>query len=430
MDKIKKFLLMLLVLLLPYHHQIISVVLSDFWFLRYWKEAVISILFLITCIQIGMGKKKLKISLYEKTLLLFMAVIFLFVCISDSKYQALYISRIYFMPMLLVPVVKYTDITKKDIRRAICMVMASTIILCIWGIIQAQVLGDSFLVSLGYRTQRVNHTLRLKNEFYILGGGFMQRVVSTFAAPNTCGMYLSIVLVIMVYLNKPMEINKYYTYISEGIITLTLLLTFSRTSWIACGAALLVHVALFVKWDKSKRKKVAIYTAGGALIVVVADLLILHTGVVMAAVKLLGNTITGKDTSLLGHLNSWVESIVKIFHHPLGFGLGNNGPRAMLFLKKPHLTESSYFLMAYETGILGAIIYFSSYLVAVWDNRKLCTKTGNKNMAMIFSVLLIMGLGYLSLPFVQDFELLVFMYLIVALQYNQWIIDGMILERK
>lgn len=419
MEKIKKILIMALVLLLPYHHQIIYVLLSDVGVLKYWKECIIALLVLITFIQIVTGKKKLSISRFEILLLFFMAVVFIYVCISDSKYQALYISRIYFMPMFLVPVIRYTDITKEELKTAMYVVMANTIIICIWGIVQAQFLGDQFLVDLGYRTQRVNHMLKLKNEFYILGGGFMQRVAGTFAAPNTCGMYLAIIISLTMFFNKDMEINKVYTYITLGLSALTLLLTFSRTSWIACFAALILYFVLFVKWDKKTWKKVISYCVAGIILVVIADILIIHSGIIMAGFKLLFNTVTGRDSSLIGHLSSWGESVIKIFRHPLGLGLGNNGPRAMKFLKKPNLTESSYFLMAYEVGILGAVLYFSSYVIAALDNIKLYKNTNNKRVLVILSVLIIILTGYLSLPFIQDFEILVLVYIIVSLQYNK-----------
>ncbi|MDE6252693.1 MAG: O-antigen ligase family protein [Lachnospiraceae bacterium] len=429
MEKIKKILIMALILLLPYHHQIIYVVMSDFGILRFWKEIVIALLVVITFIQIVTGKKKINISLFEILLIVFMAAVFVYVCVSSSKYQAMYISRIYIMPMFLVPVIKYTDITKQDLKNAIYVVMANTIIICIWGIFQAQFLGDEFLVDLGYRTQRVNHMIKLKNEFYILGGGFMQRVASTFAAPNTCGMYLAIVISIVTFLNKDMQINKVYTYITLGISAVTLLLTFSRTSWIACLAALMVHFILFVKWDKKTWKKVIICGVSAAMLVVIADILIIRSGIVMAGFKLIFNTVTGRDSSLIGHFSSWGESVIRIFKHPLGLGLGNNGPRAMKFIKKPNLTESSYFLMAYEVGILGAALYFSSYIIATLDNIRLYKETNNKKVLVILSVLIIIYLCYLSLPFIQDFEILVLTYIIVSLQYNKSLTDNLTEER-
>ncbi|MDE6233457.1 MAG: hypothetical protein K2M60_08965, partial [Lachnospiraceae bacterium] len=127
MEKIKKILIMALILLLPYHHQIIYVVMSDFGILRFWKEIVIALLVVITFIQIVTGKKKINISLFEILLIVFMAAVFVYVCVSSSKYQAMYISRIYIMPMFLVPVIKYTDITKQDLKNAIYVVMANTI---------------------------------------------------------------------------------------------------------------------------------------------------------------------------------------------------------------------------------------------------------------------------------------------------------------
>ena len=149
------------------------------------------------------------------------------------------------------------------------------------------------------------------------------------------------------------------------------------------------------------------------------DKLLIHTSVVNAFTTLLYNTFTGKDSSFLGHWNSWLDSIENMFKHPLGLGLGKNGPRAKLFIDNPNLTESSYFLMEYEVGIIGAIVYFGGYVRVIMDNVKTYRETKRNEILVITAVVMVMLIGYLSLPFVQDFELLVMFYIVASLQYNR-----------
>ncbi len=422
MEKFKKILLLLLILALPYHFQVISILLSDVGVLKLWKEMVIGVLFLITLYQLITGKKKFKISTFEIMLVVFMAIIFIYVCFSHSMYHALYISRIYFVPLLLVPIIKYTDIDKKEIAFVLKLVMINGIILCVWGVFQAHILGDSFLIDMGYQTKRVHHGLRLKNEFYMLGGGYMQRVTSTFAAPNTYGMFLTIMISVVLFVYKKLGINKIFAYITIAVSLITLVLTFSRTSWVACVA---VFVLCFIT-NTDKTQKMLVVKAGIACVVVavlyiVIDKLLIHTSVVNAFTTLLYNTFTGKDSSFLGHWNSWLDSIENMFKHPLGLGLGKNGPRAKLFIDNPNLTESSYFLMEYEVGIIGAIVYFGGYVRVIMDNVKTYRETKRNEILVITAVVMVMLIGYLSLPFVQDFELLVMFYIVASLQYNRCI---------
>ena len=417
LNRIKKYLLLLLILLLPYHHLVISVLLKDLGFLKFWKELVIAVLVAITFFERLWKRKRPDFNIVEWLSVLFIAVMAVYTLISDNKYQAAYIARIYIMPVFLVFVVRRMEITKEDIRKTLYAVVVNTIILCVWGVFQAHVLEDDFLIGLGYQTQRVSHMIKLKNEFYMLGGDFMQRVTSTFAAPNTFGMYLAMVVTLMVYLKDDLRLNRKFYYVSAGICIATLILTFSRTSWICCAVALVVFYIEYINWTKEMWIKIVKFTLAGAAVFVVFDLLILRTGIVVGMYRLVFNTITGRDSSLIGHITSLGDSIVKIVENPLGLGLGNNGPRAKLFLKKPNLVESSYSLMAYEVGIIGMIIYFAGYFAALRDNVMKFRNDKDKFILSVRGIILIMLVGFLSLPFIQDFELTVFTYIYIALQY-------------
>lgn len=419
LDRIKKALLLLLVLLLPYHYQIFSVVLADVSVLKLWKEVVIGVLLIITLIQIIKKDVEYKISLFEKIMVAFIGIVVIYICVSGAPLRGLFISRIYFVPMLLVPVVRTTKITKDDLKKAMILVMANMIINCAWGIFQAYVLKGEFLIELGYGTKRVNHGLKLRNEFYVYGGGYMQRVTGTFAAPNTFGMYLAFFIVLLVYLGEKLNVNKKYTYVTQFIMVVTLFLTFSRTSWIACFAGVAIHFGLNNKKINKKKIFMGIALAiVAAVLAIVADYFVVKTGIGKAMASLLYNTVTGRDSSFNGHLDSWVDSVVKVAKHPLGLGLGKNGPRALKFIKYPNLTESSYFLMIFEVGIIGAGVYIASFVVACKDSISKYKETGKKEVMSMFAIVIMLGIAFLTLPYVQDFELLVMVYLIISIQYN------------
>ena len=73
--------------------------------------------------------------------------------------------------------------------------------------------------------------------------------------------------------------------------------------------------------------------------------------------------------------------------------------------------------MAYEVGIIGMIIYFAGYFAALRDNVMKFRNDKDKFILSVRGIILIMLVGFLSLPFIQDFELTVFTYIYIALQY-------------
>ena len=72
-------------------------------------------------------------------------------------------------------------------------------------------------------------------------------------------------------------------------------------------------------------------------------------------------------------------------------------------------------------GIIGAIVYFGGYVRVIMDNVKTYRETKRNEILVITAVVMVMLIGYLSLPFVQDFELLVMFYIVASLQYNRCI---------
>lgn len=427
--KWQKWLLALLIILLPYHTMGTYILKDNLPFIKFWKECIIGILFILFLVNIIQDYKKDKHiyrpNIFEIIVLAFILVEIFYICISHNIYQAAYIGRIYFMPLLLIPVVRCMEMTKGYLNKLLKLVMANTVLLSLWGLIQCQFLGDRFLMKLGYATTKKWGPLRLNDEFYLAKLGDFQRLVSTFAAPNTCGLYLAIVLIVILFLYKKLKINKGFAYVTIGITAVSLIVTFSRTSWIAVCIGLLVYSFSMIKWTKYKLLKVMKIASIILLVVVLLDGIFLSFNITMAIVHLLVSTINGNDSSMNGHINSYIISIKNIFMHPLGMGMGENGPRALVFMKKPNLTESAYFLMAYEVGIIGSILYFGSYIKVLFDNLREFKQKRNKGRLFISAVILVVLTGFLALPFVQDFEILVFVFIIMALQYNQSLINIM-----
>lgn len=427
--KWQKWLLSVLLLLLPYHTMFTYVIGDTVPGIRFWKEGIIGILFILFLIKIFQDYRQTKClykpNVFELILIVYIIIEFIYIGISNNVYQAAYIGRIYFMPLLLVPVVRCMEFSESYFRRLLKLIMANTAVLSLWGLIQCQFLGDGFLMKLGYPTTTKWGPLRLNDEFYIARLGNFQRLVSTFAAPNTCGLYLAIVLLVTLFMYKKLNINRVFVSVCVAFTAAALLVTFSRTAWIAVCAGLMIYSFNMITWTRKKLLLVLKIAGMILLVFIILDGIFLSFEISMAIIHLVVSTINGKDSSVNGHIDSLVASVENIFMHPLGMGMGENGPRALVFMKKPNLTESAYFLMTYEVGIIGSIVYFGSYVKVLYDNIREFRSRRNSRRLFISAVILIVMTGFISLPFVQDFEILVYAFAVMALQYNSSVIMHM-----
>ena len=305
--KWQKWLLSVLLLLLPYHTMFTYVIGDTVPGIRFWKEGIIGILFILFLIKIFQDYRQTKClykpNVFERILIVYIIIEFIYIGISNNVYQAAYIGRIYFMPLLLVPVVRCMEFSESNFRRLLKLIMANTAVLSLWGLIQCQFLGDGFLMKLGYPTTTKWGPLRLNDEFYIARLGNFQRLVSTFAAPNTCGLYLAIVLLVTLFMYKKLNINRVFVSVCVAFTAAALLVTFSRTAWIAVCAGLMIYSFNMITWT-GKKLLLVLKIAGMILLVfIILDGIFLSFEISMAIIHLVVSTINGKDSSVNGHID-------------------------------------------------------------------------------------------------------------------------------
>lgn len=416
---IKFKLLLILIILLPYHYMFISVLAKSIDFLKYWKELIIILLFIIDVIE---RKGKYKIRPVGICFYIFFIVLVIYTFFSDNLYSAFTIGRIYFVPILLIPVITNLDLDKEKIKIMINAVVINTIILCIWGIFQQLVLKDRFLIQIGYDSYYNKYISRqmLQPSFYLSGNISFQRLTSTFVAPNTCAMYLAVVFTILLYTNKTIQLNKKLYYTALFLISMAIILTFSRSAWIVVGLAIVIYIIKFNDHYKRSILSSILILSITAIGIMIVDFVFLNGIIIKTGKNMIEKTLNFEDSSMIGHMDSLEASAKIVADNIWGLGFGNNGPKAISKVgrEEVNLTESSYFLMAYDIGIIGAIIYFTSYILIIFDNNKMFKKYEIKSLKVI-SILSIMYLiAYIFLPYVQEFELLVYFYIIIALQYN------------
>ncbi|OIJ21727.1 hypothetical protein BKP45_03235 [Anaerobacillus alkalidiazotrophicus] len=409
------FLLKILMIFLPIHYLVFSILLSELAFLRFWKDifiVLILILQLLKVFKVGEINKPQSTSLL---IIIFIIYHIFWAFLADDLYVAFYMFRLYTEPLLLYFIFKNADVSQVEFKRFFNILLTTTVVICIYGVFQALILGDDFLKTIGYPYREENG--RLSPSFYLSGLGNFQRVVGTFVSSNTFAFFACIMVIIFLSCKSFFKSHRYYNIYILTILS-AILLSFSRSSWLGLGFGILF---LFFK----SKKKVSFFLTSITLITTLTVALIF--GSIITKVDIIGNlnhlfnsTITLEDTSTVSHISSIEESVEIARDNLMGTGLGRNGPKAAQFYLDFYHTESSYFLIFFEFGVLGFILYFSIYISIFirnslkFDNKKI---GGVYKATQVTTVFIIFA--YIFLPYVQDMEIISFYFILAGLSDNR-----------
>ena len=397
-------LIKILVLLLPYHYLIFAVLLQNYPVLKLWRDLIMMII-----IVLGMCSQKIILDLCSLIDGIFIVLTIVLIIVSPVPNQAINIARVYIIPLLMFHTVKKMNYKNSEISELLSLVFGNTIILSFYGIFQAYILGGDFLVSLGYGTAENG----LGAEFFLsnfAGGvlvGGVQRVVSTFSSANVCSFYFCIVFIIFLFGEKYIRVRKRTRVCFLVLLAATIVLTFSRSCWLAMLIAVLLYARKPLIEVIKKRK-------GIVIVVVIAITVLVGTNkrIQNSLEHIINSSLSGTDTSLLSHNDSKNAARKKIEKSPYGFGLGINGPRALNY-GSSNLVESSYYLMMFEYGIVGGIIYFWDYIYVIMlaVNNKKKNKVRNYLLTMTVFVLI----AYINIPYIQEIECTVLYFISVGI---------------
>jgi len=396
---------------MPYHYLVFAVLLANVPVLKLWRD-VLLVAVLVLEIMRSDGVKR-DSALVSDIVFIFLSIVYIF--LAPSTFKALNITRVYLLPILVFHVVKNLALTEQEIQSFLKKLMVSTVILCVYGIVQAFLLGPDFLVMLGYSNNDgvLSHTYFLSNYGGNVLGRTVQRVVSTFSSANVCAFYLCCVLIVYLSARKQIKISKVAYYSFMFLVFATIVLTFSRSSWLALAiAVLLTNAAPLWAFVRKGWKPIACL-AVAALIVVIGS-----ESLQKALIHIINSSLSGSDTSVVNHFSTIEMAITKVSASPFGLGLGENGPRALNY-GPANLVESSYFLMAFEYGIIGAVLYFYDYvfmMIYALKNRRHA-----KQLCAVCLCLAVFALiAYFNIPYVQEIECTGFICIVFGLLYAQF----------
>lgn len=413
LTKKRQLLIEILIVLLLTNYMFVTVVLKDNIIFKYLRDIV-----LITLVVTLFYNNNLKTK-YNKITIAFM--VFLVCSVtgiiqSDSLKIVILVLRRYLLPIMVLFLISRFNFQGKE-AGLFKFIFLLVIILSIFGVFQAQILGDNFLRKLGYPVEYSYAYGRdmLYNSFYF-GGLGIQRVVATLSSSNICGVAFGTSLLYFLICNRYVTGIK-YKKICYIILLLGYLLTFSRSNFVAFFV-----VGIGLVWKYIPYKKYIILGGVLAGIAVIAIGIIQGTdGIVYKLILWVQATLNMTESSAAGRSGIWKTAFAQVRKSPLGIGFGHVGAvgtnNDLVFS-----AENSYLTLALDTGWLGAMSYILALLLMAYKLKKKARFYGNNGdnkgkrlclggYAVIMYLMVVMFFS----NHIQDMEIMALAYVYVGI---------------
>ena len=403
-NKLYERLTLLLLVVLPINYMVFNILLKSIPLIRYSKDLImISLLGLMFTKRLKIKKDSAKIFL---VIIGIFTLIFIKIAFSFNIPDSLYAARLLLVPLLFYLCYNFRGISKALTIKILNVLFCLSVILAIWGIFQAFVLRDTFLIKLNYKGMEG----KLSSGFYISGYRGIQRITSTFAAPNLYALFTNMMFFLLVSVKEKLSL-KNRTYIAGLIIMLiSSVLTFSRSGWLGLAFG---SVYYLLRTRKITKKQVDFLLFGGFVIIIITIFVLLTNESIYKAFSLLiTRTFNSTDPSLIGHMDSFKKTMGMIISNPFGYKwLGYSGPRTRHHVINYNV-ESSLLLMGLELGIIGAVLYIVLFAQIIKNIHRSPYKYGIQSaiFATIPSLLL--------LPLLAEYELTTFVFIMIVLVNN------------
>ncbi len=322
-----------------------------------WKEFFIVFLFLALIFGLIKARRSFKIIISDYLIIfLFLLTILSFILtgldLSNLAFGVKY-SLLFLLLYFSIRTIKFKKDDLKKIVRFFLIILGVVV-----GLSFVQLfLPTEFLTNLGYQNQ-ANWQPGQGLQIFQEAGGF-QRAFGPLSGPNQLGLYLSFSLLMIIGLlkEKTALIKQEYLYILGGLLLILIVLSFSRTAWLALLAG---FVSLIIIMGSKKVKLLS-------LILIILMLLSATLLYVNKPETLVRHT----DQTRIERLR---QSVGILIDNPLGLGIGKVGPASQWTdSNKGIISENQYLQIGLELGVIGLIAYltiFFSFLKRAFNNIK------------------------------------------------------------
>lgn len=418
LTKRKKIILEWILVLMVINYMVVTIILHDLFLFKYLRDVLLIMMIGMVIIS---SKKSIRISYISFYTFgaIFITCLVIGMFKTSSISLMLLVARRYLYPFGLLFVISNIDFQDKEwlIYKFVFVFFA---LLALFGVFQAQILGDSFLRRLGYPVEYSYWYKKdmLYNSFYF-GGFGIQRVVATLSSSNICGLVFGSALLCLLICNDYVK-GVRYKKTCYVVLTFGYLLTFSRSNFFA-----MIVVVLILVWKYIPYKH---YIIAGLVIMVIGIVVIGiaqgQSGLIYKLYKWVIASFQLTESSASGRSRIWETAFDQVLKSPFGVGLGrvggisnNAGISDFRFS-----AENSYLALALDTGWIGAISYVSFMFLLISHLRKNAIKfknfgdiKGNRICVSGYTVVIYLMIVMFFSNHIHDMEVMVFVYLFAGM---------------
>jgi preprotein translocase subunit SecE len=376
LPKIRWWLLVLLIVLAPFHAFLITWLKSaapDFGFLTIvsaWREIVILLIGLIVVVESAL-KKHLRLDILDWLIIVYAMLSVKFLPSQwENKTQWLLGFRFDILPLVFLIIVRRVEWPNIKMLLKITLVVAAVV--AVFGLLQSTVLPRDFLMKFGYSNSVAEYQpgVAIASCQYLEASDKVCRATSTFGGPTRYGTYLLLIagLLVPLLISKKNWSLRYWSLLA--VVLANIALTYSRSIWL--GAAAMGVFAFF--WFIPNKAKLKISFAV-LLVAIAAAAGVWIYGLQQA--KFEGwpppflRVLFVRDVSTSAHFN------------PMGMGLGTVGPASVRFQKL--LTENWFLQIADEMGVIGLLIFLG--ILFFISKKLLADKTNLRKVGLFLGLL-------------------------------------------
>jgi putative inorganic carbon (hco3(-)) transporter len=304
------------------------------------------------------------------------------------------------LEFLFAAVIATLVATPRFVRQAVAVVLIGATVVVGFGLLEIFVLPLNFLSHFGY-----GPTTLLPYE--LISGTTTPRFASTLGGPNQLGTYL----ILPICLSLALAIRrKQWWWLALTIGSIIVLgTTYSRGAWIGAAAAMLI--TLLSVLPSPRRRMVLMSLAAVGLIAGIALIVAVGRSPRLQTYLLHQNPTaqTTQPSSDAQHASSLRAGLHDLAAGPFGHGLGSAGP-ATFHAGSLRIIEDYYLQLAYETGLLGGLLFLVLFILLVKDIWPIAPPLGHATAATLIGI----GIVALVLPAWTDSSTALIAWIIVG----------------
>jgi hypothetical protein len=369
-----------------------------------WHDALVAGVVLAAAMSF-LGGRRRRLDLVEWLIAAMLLVGAVYVAVSPVTFTAAYVYRVLYEPPLLLAAIvvlaRTSGLPTWVPGRAAIALIGGTAVSAVFAWPQV------YLLDFGYLQRFYTEPGGQIHHSFLATGLHQPRAIGLLHSPNEFGAALAIAIA-LVATPSVLQLRDWMRAWLLAVLGLALLLSFSRSGWLATLIAVAIGLWLSRRQLPGRasimsgmRNPATVLRLGFP--VVVGAVLTIAVFTTSGAAALVRATATGSDPSAGNRPVSVRAGLVVVRDHPLGLGLGTAGPKAARFDEsegRPRiLTETWYILYAIQVGVIGFGLLAVTALTIL---RRLWRDRLRPMSRVALGIVIGLGAGAVFIPVIED----------------------------